>query len=69
MENGLLVIGFILLVGFIGNILYKKTKIPESLFLIIIGIVLGPVLNIIKGDFFLENATFFLNLSSSHLSI
>ena len=63
MENGLLIIGFILLVGFIGNILYKKTKIPESLFLIIIGIVLGPVLNIIKGDFFLQNATFFLNLS------
>ncbi len=63
MENGLLILGFVFLFGFVGHILYKTTKIPESMFLIIIGILLGPVFNVINGSFFLENAAFFLNLA------
>jgi len=38
-----LVIGLIILIGFFGRLLRHKTNIPESLFLIVLGIILGPV--------------------------
>lgn len=42
------VLGIIILIGFAGNILFKRTKIPEVLFLILFGIFLGPVTGIIE---------------------
>jgi potassium/hydrogen antiporter len=44
----------IILLGFLANLLFKKTGWPEILFLIFIGILLGPVLNIFsKSDIML----------------
>lgn len=37
----------IFLLGFLGNLFFKKTKISDIFILIIIGLLLGPVLNII----------------------
>jgi len=46
------IIAAILFIGFLGNIFFKKTGWPDILFLIVIGIVVGPVLNIFsKNDF------------------
>lgn len=42
--------GIIILVGFLTNIIFKKTGVPDTLFLIIIGIIFGPLLNIISPD-------------------
>ncbi len=38
-------IGLIILVGFFGNILYSRTRIPESLFLLIAGAIIGMFTN------------------------
>ncbi|MCW3995208.1 MAG: cation:proton antiporter [Candidatus Bathyarchaeota archaeon] len=40
----------IILIGFLANILFKKTGWPEILFLILIGIILGPVLKVFSND-------------------
>src|SRR3972149_8771582 len=42
-----LLVGFLILIGFLGSILFKKSKIPEALFLIIAGILIGPVFHIV----------------------
>jgi len=50
-----LIILFVGLLVFIAHAfvaLFKKTKIPDVLLLIIIGLILGPVLNIVKTDDF-----------------
>jgi cell volume regulation protein A len=41
------VIAAILIIGFIGDLFFKKTGIPFFIFLIFMGIVLGPVLNVL----------------------
>lgn len=58
-----LILGLIILIGFIGNILFKKTKIPESLFLILIGLFIGPVLNIIDSASFAKISSFIATLA------
>ncbi|MBI3027182.1 cation:proton antiporter [Candidatus Woesearchaeota archaeon] len=63
MVDGALILGIIILVGFIGNFFYSKTKVPESIFLMIIGILLGPVLNLVSSEFFLDNASFLVSLA------
>src|SRR3989344_2433214 len=63
MANDILILGIIILIGFIGNFFFNKTKIPESIFLILIGILLGPVFNVVPGEFFLDNATFLISLA------
>lgn len=40
------VVGVIIALGFLANALFKKTGFPDTLFLIFIGIILGPVLNV-----------------------
>ena len=40
----------IIIIGFLANLLFKKTGWPEILFLILIGILLGPVLNLFSKD-------------------
>lgn len=38
-----LLIGIIILIGFMGHLFFKKTRIPEALFLITFGLLVGPV--------------------------
>ncbi|MCM2326173.1 MAG: cation:proton antiporter [Candidatus Woesearchaeota archaeon] len=40
-------LGAIILIGYIANIFSEKSKIPESLFMIIIGLLVGPVFGIV----------------------
>lgn len=42
-EGFFLVIGLIILIGFFGHILRDRTSIPETLFLLVLGVILGPV--------------------------
>jgi cell volume regulation protein A len=46
----LLFIAGIFLLGFFGNLFFRKTKISDIFFLIIIGYLLGPLFNIIPVD-------------------
>jgi len=59
LSNIFIIIGILILVGFVGRIAYKWTKIPESIFLILIGLLIGPLLNIVKSDIFLPIVPFF----------
>ena len=43
----MLFLGIIIMVGYIANIFSEKTKIPESLFMILIGLLIGPIFKII----------------------
>src|SRR3989344_7135675 len=63
MSNGILILGVVILVGFVGNFFFNKTRIPESIFLMIIGILLGPVFNVVSGEFFRVNASFLISLA------
>ncbi len=59
----LLLIGSIILVGVIGNLLFNKTKIPEALFLIVLGLIIGPFLHIIDPAPFIEVAPLLATLA------
>ena len=49
-----LIIGTIILVGFAGRFLRRRTSVPESLFLILLGLILGPITGIVPGEELLE---------------
>ncbi|MFO7872404.1 MAG: cation:proton antiporter [Candidatus Undinarchaeales archaeon] len=40
--------GIILIIGFLGNYLFKKTKIPDVLILIFLGFLIGPILGFVQ---------------------
>jgi potassium/hydrogen antiporter len=53
------VIGAIIIIGFLGNLAFKKTKVPDILLLLGIGILLGPILKIFNVDRFTNFAEYF----------
>lgn len=53
MDLNILLLGMIILVSFIGHILFKYTKIPESLFMLAIGLMVGPILNVVDQTAFI----------------
>jgi len=46
-EQALLVASLIIFIGFIGSVLLNKHNIPDAIFLILLGYILGPVTNIV----------------------
>jgi len=56
--NELLILGLIILVGFVGHVVFKYTKIPESLFMILIGLAIGPVFGILDQAVFIDYESF-----------
>jgi cell volume regulation protein A len=57
------VIAAILIIGFIGDLFFKKTGIPFFIFLIAMGIVLGPVLNVLPREPLLPALAIFAELT------
>ena len=53
MELNILLLGLIILISFIGHILFKYTKIPESLFMIFIGLAVGPFFHLVDQSAFI----------------
>jgi len=49
-----LIIGMVILIGFAGRLFRQRTKVPESLFLILFGLLLGPVTGLAPGDVLLD---------------
>ena len=52
-------VGTVILLGFLGNLLFRLTKIPSVLLLVAIGVVLGPVTGWIRHDALLSIAPYF----------
>ena len=57
------VIGTVLLIGFFGNLLRSRTKIPESLFLLIAGILIGPVFGLLDTSPLLSISEVFTSIA------
>jgi cell volume regulation protein A len=45
----LILAGGIIVIGFLGNYLFKRTGLPDMLFLIILGLLIGPVTGLVDG--------------------
>ncbi|MGA2308529.1 MAG: hypothetical protein ABSG57_03145 [Candidatus Bathyarchaeia archaeon] len=45
----LILAGGIIVIGFLGNYLFKRTGLPDMLFLIILGLLMGPVTRLVDG--------------------
>ena len=57
------VAGAIIAIGFLANGLFKKTGFPDTLFLILIGIVLGPLLSVFPREEMLPFTPFLTTLA------
>lgn len=51
-------IGFIIILGFIGNYFFRKTRIPDVVWLMALGLLLGPVLNLIDASLFIPYSSY-----------
>ena len=52
----------VLLIGFIGRVLGKKTTIPYILWLMFFGLLLGPLLGLLKRNTLLSYLPFIINI-------
>ncbi|MCD6403270.1 MAG: cation:proton antiporter [Candidatus Aenigmarchaeota archaeon] len=57
-------IGFIITLGFLANLFFKKTKIPDVIWLLFLGILLGPLTHTLKSSFLLEFAPYVAALAT-----
>ncbi len=55
--------GIILIIGFLGNYLFKKLYIPDILILIFLGFLLGPIFGIIKYEALTQIVPIFISLA------
>ncbi|MFH0923027.1 MAG: cation:proton antiporter, partial [Candidatus Micrarchaeota archaeon] len=56
-ETGLLLIGLVVFLGFFGSLMFERVKIPDVMVLLIVGILLGPVLQIVDPADFISWAS------------
>jgi len=50
LETGLMIASLIIFIGFIGSVLLNRHNIPDAIFLILLGYILGPGTNILDVD-------------------
>ena len=55
----LALVGIVILIGFIGNLIFKKTDIPSIIWLMLLGLILGPILHYLNQAPFLAVSDFF----------
>ncbi len=58
-EVGIFLIGAIIVVGFFGSLLFERTKVPDVLLLMLLGVLLGPVFKIVDPAYLTGLAPFF----------
>lgn len=56
-------VGLIIILGFLGNYFFRKTKIPDVIWLILLGLILGPILNVIGPSLLVQYITYFAALA------
>jgi potassium/hydrogen antiporter len=57
------IVAVIIIIGFAGEFIFRKTGVPIFIFLILMGIILGPVLNLFPRDDLLSTLTPFAQLT------
>lgn len=58
-----LLLGVIILVGFTGLLFFNRTKIPQSFYMIILGLLIGPVFHLVNPEVIMPYSTFFATLA------
>ncbi|MCP8308826.1 MAG: cation:proton antiporter [archaeon] len=58
-----IVAAVILFIGFLGELLFRRTGLPDILFLILFGIILGPVLNLFSKETLIPVTPYLVTLS------
>ncbi len=56
------IIGVVILLGFIGEMFFSFTKIPSILFLMLAGLILGPIYHVFNQQFFINFAPYLSTL-------
>ena len=56
-------VGIIILLGFLTDLIFSKTEIPDVIWLILVGILIGPVFQFIKPNEIQETATVFTSFA------
>jgi len=54
---------FVILLGFFGNLIFKKTNIPNILWLVGFGLLLGPISGVVEPSFFISVSGLFSALA------
>ena len=57
------IVAAIIIVGFLGELFFRKTGIPIFVFLILMGILIGPVLNLLPRDSLVPSLGIFAELT------
>jgi cell volume regulation protein A len=63
MFEGFLLLGVVILISVLGNRLYEKTGIPESLFMIILGLIAGPITGLVPPESLNQIVNYIFTLS------
>jgi len=53
----------IILIGFLGNIFFEKTGLPDALWLILFGVLIGPIFSLVNRETLSQNITIFAPLA------
>jgi cell volume regulation protein A len=56
-------VGFVILLGFVGSYFFRKTMVPDILWLLILGMILGPVFNVVDPAIFADFTPFFVAIA------
>lgn len=56
-------LGFIIILGFLGNFFFRKTRVPDTFWLLLLGLILGPIFHIVDTTVFVEYTPYFATLA------
>jgi len=56
-------VGFIIILGFLAHLFFKKTKIPDVIWLLFLGLLIGPVFRTVDSSIFLVYSPYFAALA------
>ena len=63
MTFALVLAGAIVVIGFLANYLFERTGVPDMLFLIVLGILIGPVTGFVSADSIMNFAPYLVGLA------
>lgn len=58
-----ILIASIILIGFLGNLFFERTGLPDALWLIFFGVIIGPVLSLVDRETLSQNIPIFASLA------
>ena len=56
-------VGLVILLGFVGSYFFKKTMVPDILWLLALGVIIGPMFNLVDSEFFISYSPFIASIA------